>query len=58
MELAEIRLLRKKLGLTQHDLAKMANVSQSLIAKIESGKIDFNEFKVLIRDVLEAMLEE
>jgi len=23
-----------------------------------SGKIDFNEFKVLIRDVLEAMLEE
>ncbi len=24
----------------------------------KSGKIDFNEFKVLIRDVLEAMLEE
>ena len=24
----------------------------------KSGKIDFNEFKVLIRDVLEAMLDE
>jgi hypothetical protein len=24
----------------------------------KSGKIDFEEFKVLIRDVLEAMLEE
>lgn len=40
MELAEIRHLRKKLGLTQHDLAIKANVSQSLIAKIETGMID------------------
>ena len=24
----------------------------------KSGKIDFNEFKVLIRDVLEAMLDD
>ena len=39
-ELAELKGLRKKLGLTQNDLAKRANVSQSLIAKIESGKID------------------
>ncbi len=36
----EIRLIRKKLGITQAELAKKASVSQSLIAKIESEKID------------------
>ena len=39
-ELSEIKTLRKKLGLTQIGLAKQANVSQSLIAKIEAGFID------------------
>ncbi len=39
-ELIELKRLRKKLGLTQAELAKRANVSQSLIAKVESGKID------------------
>jgi len=32
--------MRKKLGLTQKQLANISGVSQSLIAKIESGKID------------------
>jgi len=39
-EITEIKLIRKKLGITQADLSKQAGVSQSLIAKIESGKID------------------
>ena len=39
-ELQEIKLLRKKLGLTQAELAKHAQVSQSLIAKVEAGNLD------------------
>lgn len=39
-ELEEIKKIRKKLEMTQTELANRANVSQSLIAKIESGKID------------------
>lgn len=39
-EVKRIGKLRKQLGLTQKQLADRAGVSQSLIAKIESGKID------------------
>ncbi|MFQ5647816.1 MAG: helix-turn-helix transcriptional regulator, partial [Candidatus Aenigmatarchaeota archaeon] len=39
-EITEIRKIRKKLGLTQSQLAQEARVSQSLIAKIEAGKLD------------------
>ncbi len=39
-ELEEIKKIRKKLGMTQTELANRAGVSQSLIAKIESGIID------------------
>lgn len=39
-ELEEIKKIRKKLELTQTELAGRAGVSQSLIAKIESGRID------------------
>jgi len=39
-QLDEIKKIRKHIGLTQTELAKKANVSQSLIAKIESGRLD------------------
>ncbi len=38
--LTEIKTLRKKYHLNQKELARQANVSQSLIAKVEAGKID------------------
>jgi len=58
-ELSEIRELRKRLGLTQSELAKKANVSQSLIAKIESGRIDptFSKTRSIF-DVVNRMSEE
>ncbi|NTV23959.1 MAG: CBS domain-containing protein [Nanoarchaeota archaeon] len=39
-EISELKKLRKKLGLTQSQLSQRAGVSQSLIAKVESGKLD------------------
>jgi predicted transcriptional regulator len=49
----EIVRKRKMLGLTQKKLAELAGVSQSLIAKLESGKTDPSYTKVkAIIDVL------
>ncbi len=39
-ELNEVKKIRKRIGMTQKELANRAGVSQSLIAKIESGHID------------------
>jgi predicted transcriptional regulator len=39
-ELTEIGKIRRKQGLTQSELAKAAGVSQSLVAKLEAGKIE------------------
>lgn len=40
LDIRSIGPTRKKLGLTQLQLARLSGVSQSLIAKIESGEID------------------
>jgi predicted transcriptional regulator len=54
--LEDIAKRRRKLGLKQTELAKMAGVSQSLIAKLESGAIDSSFTKVrTIFDVLERL---
>jgi predicted transcriptional regulator len=39
-KLDEVAKRRRQLGIKQSDLAKMAGVSQSLIAKLEAGTID------------------
>src|SRR3989338_3454114 len=44
-ELSEIGKRRRRLGVTQTQLAKLAGVSQSLIAKIEAGKVYPHFFK-------------
>ena len=36
----ELRMLRKQKGLTQAELASIAGVSQSLVARIEKGSVD------------------
>jgi predicted transcriptional regulator len=52
----EVAKKRKIVGLTQQKLARLAGVSQSLIAKLESQKIDPSYTKVkAIFDVLEKL---
>lgn len=58
-ELSEIKKIRKKLGLNQKELANLACVSQSLIAKIEAGKIEptYNKVKKIF-EILNALEEK
>ncbi len=54
--LEDIAKRRRQLGLKQSELAKMAGVSQSLIAKLEAGTIESSYTKVkTIFDVLERL---
>lgn len=46
IELQNLKKMRMALDLTQHQFAKSAGVSQSLVAKIESGKVDPTYSKV------------
>jgi len=53
LEIKNIKKMRLNLGLTQHQFAKNAGVSQSLIAKIEAGRVDPTYSKV--RQIEEAL---
>ena len=46
IELQNIKKIRMALNLTQHQFAKNAGVSQSLIAKIEAGRVDPSYSKI------------
>ncbi|MFH1683029.1 MAG: CBS domain-containing protein [Candidatus Woesearchaeota archaeon] len=54
-ELKQIKKIRNRLGINQKELAVKAGVSQSLIAKIESGKIEPTYSKV--KRIFEALNE-
>ena len=58
-DIFEVKEVRKKLGLTQAELAERANVSQSLIAKVENGSLmpSYEKGREIL-DVLEDMLSE
>ena len=52
-DLESLAKLRKRLGLTQRELAKMSGLSQSLISKIERGRI--NPSYEAVRRILQAL---
>lgn len=59
VDFADIKRLRKELGITQTELARAAKVSQSLIARIEKNKVDPRYSKVkAIFDALSGMTEK
>ncbi len=56
----ELRRLRKKAGLSQRELARLAGVSQSLIAKIEKGEVNprISTLMKIIRVLDESLKED
>ena len=39
-DITNLKKIRKQVNLTQHEFAKKAGISQSMVAKIESGRLD------------------
>ncbi len=56
MDSGNVKSIRKQLEMTQEELAKEAGVSQSLVAKIESGRIDPSHSKM--EDIREVLTEK
>lgn len=58
-ELSDIKRIRKQLGITQTELSKKAGVSQSLVAKIEGGRVEPNYSSVKrIFEVIDSLSKE
>src|SRR3989338_2972132 len=58
-DIEDVGKIRRRLGLTQQQLAQIAGVSQSMIAKLESGAIDPSYSSVRkIFSALESLLDE
>jgi len=45
-DITQLKKIRKQIGLTQHQFALKAGISQSMVTKIESGKLDPTYSKV------------
>ncbi len=45
-DISQLKNIRKQLGLTQHQFAREAGISQSMLAKIEAGRLDPTYSKV------------
>ncbi len=58
--LTEIKKYRKKLAITQTELAKKAKISQSLIARVEAGTVDprYSKIESIFRALNELKKEE
>jgi len=58
--LTEIKKYRKKLGITQTELAKKAKISQSLIARVETGTVDprYSKIESIFKALKELKKEE
>jgi len=39
-DITQLKKIRKQLDITQHEFAKKAGISQSMVAKIEAGRLD------------------
>jgi len=58
-KIKKIKRKRKELGLTQKDLSSKSDVSQSFIAKLESGKLEPSYSKLKkVEDLLKKMTDE
>ena len=58
-DITNLRKIRKQIGLTQYKFANQAGISQSMIAKIESGRLDPTYSKVKqIEQALESLTKQ
>ncbi len=59
-DISQLRKIRKHLDLTQHAFAKETGISQSMVAKIEAGRLDptYSKVKQIEEAILRLMKKE